>query len=203
MLINEELKEFLNKIPSDDYFAYVGLTTKIENPFRDKFAHYLHRKYINEFVIAREYSNDDIKRVDLAVLDKKSKEILDSIEFKACYAFDIAKSGKIQYKKEIKKDYKKHELSLNYQLWFVLLSIRINNNTDSIYDNVIKYQKSQNRFLYKIPKSCDQFDIEVDNIKKWFDNNPNIKLEYYDNKNIGKSFETEVYLDYFVFKRIS
>ena len=200
MLITEEMDRFLDELPSDNYFAYIGLTTKIENPFRDKFAYYLHKKYSNELLIAREHMSSDAKRIDLAVLNKENQKIIDTIEFKACYAFDIVRRKK--KKKDIEDDYIKYSnLNIDFNQWFILISVRTNNKTKDIYSNIIKYHESQNKLFNRIPYCFDQYKKEVENIKNWFHNNENIQLKYCKEKPIGESFETKVFLDYFIFKR--
>ena len=199
MLITKEIDEFIDELSGDNYFAYIGLTTKIENPFKDKFAYYLHKKYLSKFLISREHMSSYVKRIELAVLNKENQKITDAIEFKACYAFDIVKSK--QYKKNIINDYKRYgNLNIDFNQWFILLSVRISNKTKDIYSNIIKYQENQNKLFNRIPDYSDQYKSEVENIKNWFVNDKNIQYEYCKEKPIGESFETEVFLDYFIFK---
>lgn len=63
--------------------AYLALTTKIELPFRDRWAFSLYRTLRDSFAVSREW-----KRTDLAILNGKSPEVL--VELKAMYSFDAA-----------------------------------------------------------------------------------------------------------------
>ena len=88
MEIIKYLDEFGKTLGEDNRFAYLALTSKIEIPFRDHFAYYLHNNIYNgKKLVAREYTNEDktIERADLVVLDNGKPEII--IEFKACYSY--------------------------------------------------------------------------------------------------------------------
>lgn len=65
----------------ENELAYLALTTKIELPFRDKWAFLLHNRPRPKLTVAREW-----KRTDLAILDRNEPAVL--VELTAMYTFD-------------------------------------------------------------------------------------------------------------------
>ena len=89
MNIEKELKQALlniDKLFGKNELAYLALTSKIENPIRDKIAVYLNNKlYEKDILIAREW-----KRTDIAAI--KNGVAVSLIEIKAMYTFDAIRS---------------------------------------------------------------------------------------------------------------
>ena len=84
MMLEDRLVETLRTIGEDfqeNELAYLALTGKVENPFRDRLAFKLHRNLSPEVVVAKEW-----RRVDIAIL--RSEVPLALIELKAMYTFD-------------------------------------------------------------------------------------------------------------------
>jgi hypothetical protein len=169
MNICEDLNDFIKEL--DDRIAYFGMTSKIETYFRDQFAYFLHKKYNNK-IISREYTDANIKRADIVVLsDKGEPEII--LEFKACYAFDLAKEkindGFIQ--NEITKDYKKHigVRKFGIKTYCILLSMNPHNLpfSENIYGKTIKYFSQNKKFLEKYDAK-NFFDESKENLHKLF-----------------------------------
>ncbi|WP_089138387.1 hypothetical protein [Vibrio rumoiensis] len=76
--------EKLAKEFQEDELAYLALTTKIELPFRDRWAFLLYNSFTDHtLTVSREW-----KRTDLAILQNNSPKSL--IELKAMYTFDAA-----------------------------------------------------------------------------------------------------------------
>ena len=73
----------------DGELAYLALTSKVEQPFRDRLAWIIQKKNCDSgSIVAREWK----ARIDLAVLDS-SKAPLALIELKAMHAFDLHTHG--------------------------------------------------------------------------------------------------------------
>jgi len=192
-----EIEDFFNQVYLIDSLAYLGLSTKVENPFRDQLAFFLHQKYSGS-IVSREYSNGNNLRVDLAILNEstKSKEF---IEFKACYAFDLINGSNDLYKRQISSDNNKYKLEENTNVTFILLSIRTDKCPEKKYDSIVKYLYSM-RPAYKKYSADEQRVISIDNVRKWFSDDCSLKLMAFDTKNLGEAFGVQVYLDYFIIK---
>lgn len=198
MNIISEIKHFLETEYSNESLAYLGLTTKIENPFRDKFAYFLHKKYQNQARVSREFSDGRNLRVDLAILTENEKHF---IEFKACYAFDLVKKDYDLYKKEIIKDFEKYSDENISSLTFVLLSIRISDIPDfEKYLHVVKYISSQRASLKKCKSTENQKKLSDATIEHWFDGGCGLYLVDNHTKKLGDCFGVTVYLDYYIIK---
>src|SRR3989344_4463942 len=79
--IKNSLRGIANKFGKNE-LAFLALTTKIELPFRDRWAYALYQK-LNKvgLIVSREW-----RRVDMAILEKNKQVAL--IELKAMYTFD-------------------------------------------------------------------------------------------------------------------
>lgn len=196
-----ELNDFFTNHYQENSLAYLGLSAKVENPFRDQFAFFLHKKYPDDFV-SREYSNGGNQRVDLAVINegKGSKEF---IEIKACYAFDLINHLEEQYKRQILTDYSKYPTEKIANITFILLSIRTDNCPSDKYKTIVKYYNKMSKCHKKIHSTDEQRTRLMANIQRWFANEHRVKLWLSETKNLGQAFGVNVYLDYFILKKLS
>lgn len=139
----QDIQQFLGSNQSSfKKFAYLGMTSKVENPIRDEIALFLHNKYHNQYYIGREWN-----RRDLAILNKDNGEPIVIIELKNCYSMDIFSGRYKGYVEAIDSDLKKAEEfkekdTLIYEIVFVTdIQVIIEENLKKIikYSNFINY----------------------------------------------------------------
>ena len=86
--------------------AYLALTSKVENPIRDRLAYCLHRQFKEEknIRIAREWTeHKQISRVDIAVLDGSIPRLL--LEVKAMYnSYNLFKQDLGGFPNQVERD---------------------------------------------------------------------------------------------------
>jgi hypothetical protein len=192
-VIPSEIDSYLLDSEECRKLAYWGVTTKIENPFRDGFAYYLHRKYKN-FLVAREFSDGHNLRCDLCIIDDNDPKSKVYIEFKACHTYNLLNRRTLNlFFDKMEKDRQKYNNDKN--VYFVLLATRIIGNVDLKFDGVVKYLDQLRSF------QNEHGDI---NVQKEF---PPVETRFSESFNLlavkstelGKYKEYAVWLDYFIF----
>lgn len=158
-LVKSIIKE-INSNFDENELAYLALTSKIENPLRDKIAFELQKKIGSSNIICREWN--DLKqyrnRVDLAILDRKGNpECL--VEFKAHSSI----SGIQQWAKEIINDLEKNKQyeNQNTEMIFVLFANHHKSLPENkIFEHSIKYCKelSKSTKNWSIDKMSNSFE---------------------------------------------
>ena len=138
--------------------AYLALTTKIENPLRDRWAFLLHKSTEASVTVAREWF-----RTDIALLEGTVPKAL--IELKAMYTFDAAlDQEKITgFCDAMEKDEEK-ALSLSNgksDIFTVLLATHPGSAVTGAQESVIKYHQGINRALKRYGKSEDVASVAV------------------------------------------
>ncbi|MFA5928133.1 MAG: hypothetical protein WC838_02375 [Candidatus Margulisiibacteriota bacterium] len=191
-----DIPSFLSSLDAKESLAYMGLTAKIENSFRDAYAFYLYEKYGSELIVSREHKGGGVSRVDLALLDTKNGAIQNIIEFKACYSFDLLRPKDMEYIEKIKGDFEKHTMK-PYDKEYILLSVRVNGTPDEKYKYIDKYDIIKKNI--KRPSSAEHKSIAAQNIEQWTKQITEIKLKGSGSESLGKAFGVDVYLDYFIF----
>lgn len=145
-VIIETINDINTQFQSDE-LAYLALTTKIELPFRHRWAFYLQQKLGTEYIVSREW-----QRTDIAIL-KDDKPVM-LLELKAMYTFDAVfnPNGISGYKKRLIDDFNKAKnLAENdTQIYTVLLATAPQNIVPQNYDKVIKYRDGINKCLKKV-----------------------------------------------------
>jgi len=182
-----------NEIDHDE-FTYLGLTSKIENPLRDLLAKILHRRYQDQYIIAREW-----RRCDLAILDKDDpKKPVMLIEFKACYSCCLLKESTLdEYETGIKKDFEKsNEISKKANKYSILLVTKPKQKIDIRYKKVVKYLEDINAPFNKdrIPKEFEEKGYK--NIKDRLENYKSLSGSILK----GSAFGVETEFGFLVFK---
>ena len=109
---------------SQDELAYLAVTSKVENPLRDKIAFELHKKYGN-LMVCREYLTRKAQnppRIDVACIDT-SNNLKTLIEFKAHSSIDFPSFVLTEMALDLSKmeDYSKIN-KLNPEMYFVLFN---------------------------------------------------------------------------------
>jgi hypothetical protein len=194
MDISIDLKDFFDTAYDMGSLAFLGLTTKVENPFRDQFAYYLYKKYSSSLKISREYSNGQNLRVDLAMLEGNNKYL---IEFKACYSFDLLRYDYKLYQTQIFKDRDKYADKDLFNVTYILLSIRTEICPINNYKDVIKYYGDMVK-AFDNYTSDQQKNLSFDSVNRWFDGNDGLKVKSSGSFDLGKAYGVNVYLDYFI-----
>ena len=142
------LKKIINSIDKTyqkDELAYLALTSKIENPLRDKIAFELQKELKENIIVCREWTNNrkNKSKADIAILDINGKpECI--IEFKAHSSI----SGIGQWSNSLIKDIQKNQKLYNQiEMIFVLFANFVNeipknevfnNHSIKYYDSISK-----------------------------------------------------------------
>ncbi len=152
--------------------AYLALTSKAENPVRDKIAFNLYNQlYSSGFFVAREW-----KRRDIAVIDSQANAV-SIIELKLMYTFDAVKSqtNLSGFDVDILNDVKKARAkSPNADIYVVLLATHPKSNISGglLLSGAIKYSNGINKSIAKYSGNFSQIATEANSAVI---NNPIIK----------------------------
>lgn len=140
-----DIKNFLDlKKTSFKKFAYLAMTSKVENPIRDEIALFLHNKYNSQYYIGREW-----KRRDLAILDKQNLNPIVLIEFKNCYTLDFALGNFQNYVVNIDSDFSKAAKCSNQNtlIYEILIVTEIKTPIPRNISSLIKYSGHINKSI--------------------------------------------------------
>lgn len=138
------LKNIISSIHKNyqtDELAYLSLTSKIENPLRDKIAFELQKKLGDDIIICREWTNfrKNKSKADIAILDITGKpECI--IEFKA----HSSVSGIGEWSNSLIKDIQKNQkLYSQTELIFVLFANFVDEKPkNQVFNHSIKYYEN-------------------------------------------------------------
>lgn len=202
---------------NQDELAYLALTSKIEHPFRDRFAYCLYKRY-PQLTVSREWN-----RVDLAILNDSGPEIL--IELKAMYSFDMFSTVKKcpnaldknnvnssnmipnynEYRTAVDNDVKKlitisEKRQPKPELFTLLLCTHPHSSLNQkIPEGVIKYKPKINGF-YNNKYCIDKTIIEkVEDCFETLTNPPKHKVTVFGQIDGGTAFDIKVTLYYWLF----
>jgi hypothetical protein len=139
-------KKDLKPEKSNLNFAYLALTSKIENQIRDYFASKMHTKHLsNKIIPAKEWLRRDLVFIDL---EKKGVPKI-FIEFKSWYSFDFIKNLERKVIKEMFTDFDKIKRTIkekcldntDCEIYTLTLSTHPHSaiNNPEQYENIIKY----------------------------------------------------------------
>ena len=136
---------------AQDELAYLALTSKVENPIRDRLAYLLHQKYGEEgnIFVAREWTEPKkitgvgIERVDIAIIDEEKRPLL-LLEITAMYnSYNLFKRNQQGFPDKVRKDVEKlKRYPSKYKLEKIAM-ILVPNHTNSCprdLEGVIKYR---------------------------------------------------------------
>lgn len=171
--ILKEIIELINKdrqLYQENELAYLTITSKIENPLRDKIAFELQKK-LEKKVVCREWTNNGLtkKKADLAILDNKANpECI--IEFKAHSGI----TGIGQWAAQLIKDIEKNQsLYKDTTLIFVLFANfmdKLPKKESFDFNHSIKYSKS-------ISKAIKRAYTKEEQINDWHQSLTRKKIE--------------------------
>lgn len=169
--------EILNSGSFDaEKFAYLALTSKVENPIRDEVCYLLHKLYAgkneNKYFVAREW-NKNRKKSDLAVLEWSGNKLEPKliIEFKNCYSFDFFTEGRRKtFQNALKDDFKKadnivKEVNNNIKCYAILIVTYIDSEIPENLNSIIKYATSNNPIIKRIEKNYKTDNKQGDKAK--------------------------------------
>lgn len=171
--IIKTISELSNHFENNE-IAYLALTSKIENPLRDKIAYLLHEKMGNDFLICREFKTNSNKKVDLAILDM-NKKIKCLIEFKAHSSMHKEK----EYQDHIINDFTKISncAENDTELYYIFFNNIVESKIPEKYYPSVKYYQRINSFLDKNP-TYDQIEKNLKEYWKYYSkNSPEKKTE--------------------------
>lgn len=146
MLLKDSLEQ-LQTYFNNNELAYFALTSKVEQPIRDKLAFVLHQK-IGDLYTLREWN-----RVDIAILNE-TQEANTLIELTASHSFELAVKPDQAY--EILEKVKKEEAKLQKycsaltNCYTVLLMTHIENRVPEVKRGYVKYSKLIERAFSEI-----------------------------------------------------
>lgn len=204
------LKATIEKIAdsfNENELAYLTITSKAENPLRDKIAYNLHSNpNLQDKIICREWKNriDTLNksRYDLAILNKSDGKVECLVEFKA-HSLQRKETGYIKH--ELLKDLDRlEEIKDNgIEKYFVLFQNLPHTKFENHYNEAIKYSEEMNKYASKNP------DIEQirNQYYKWWkedliNNDKKIlnwhKVQTFSIKT-GKCFDVEIDIEGFIY----
>ena len=123
--------------------AYLALTSKVENPIRDRLAYSLQRRFGEEgnIYVAREWT-EQIRRVDIAVLDGRIPRLL--LEIKAMYnSYNLFRKNQAGFPNQVGKDIDKLRSYQSKDKLEKIAMILVPNHTDRCsrdLENIVKYR---------------------------------------------------------------
>ena len=178
-----------------DELAYLSLTTKIELPFRDRWAYSMFKEFKEtNTVVSREW-----KRTDLALLENGSPSAL--IELKAMYSFDAAlKPNDIAgFTDAMSRDEEKAKqlAEKNTEIYTVLLATHPEKNIDSSLSGIVKYDNGINKAI-KLLKSSNAVKDKAIKAVNLNMNKRNIILQ--GELNAGNAFGIDTVILYWIVK---
>lgn len=132
--------------------GYLALTTKVEQPIRDRWAFSLHKMLAPQrCCVAREWKAGGGNRVDLAILQDEVPVVL--VELKAMYTFDAAKSerGRMKLIDKLFDDVRRRRRHVagRADVYGVLLATHPGRKVAGEHRGVVKYDKGINRSIRK------------------------------------------------------
>lgn len=141
---------------SENELSFLALTSKVENPIRDRWSYKLHSELQSDYLLAREWNRSDIAIIDIACP-------VAIIEIKAMYTFDCLtfSSSKPKLDSYIKNLNNDEEKAKNLgcsetAVYTVLLATHPCRSIPDDKKSVIKYNYEINRSL----KSKDPDDLK-------------------------------------------
>ena len=156
-IILESIKQSANEFQKDE-LAYLALTSKIENPIRDKWAYLMQRNLKEQKMsVAREWTRPDRKkntRSDIAIVQNNCPIAI--IELKAMYTFDALRPGTLRgYLSKMEEDEEKAKklTDMDTFIYTVLLTTHPLSIVPEKIKSIIVYSSGINASLNKFNPS--------------------------------------------------
>lgn len=142
-----KILENTDKLFNTDELAYLAITSKIENPLRDKIAYQLHNEIGENYLVCREWKGKNKDRTDIAILDSQTNNLKCLIEIKA----HSVPKYEYEYQKLMKSDLLKmcENATEDTELYYIFFNNHFDEKIilDEIYSPSIKYFKALNKVL--------------------------------------------------------
>lgn len=133
------LKDLRSEPP--ERLAYLALTSKVEHPFRDRLAWRLHEILWPNYLVAREW-----RRVDLAILDRKTGGPAALVELKAMYTADaVAPDVLRRFAGMMSDDAKKAAKLADAPVFNILIATHVDGEITGALSKAVKYANGLNR----------------------------------------------------------
>ena len=132
-----------------DELGYLALTTKIEQPIRDRWAFSLHKTLAPQgYSIAREWNAGDRRYIDLAILKNQVPTVL--LELKAMYTFDAVsdRCRHMHFISKLSADIERaSRMGSGAHVYGVLLATHLDKEIAGEYHGIVKYADEINRAI--------------------------------------------------------
>lgn len=195
--MKELIQESLSSVDREfrpNELAYLALTTKIENPLRDRWAFMLHRKANASLTVAREW-----RRTDIAVLENEIPRAL--IELKAMYTFDAAldQENVSGFCDAMEEDQEKAQLlsTRETDIYTALLATHPHSAVQKAHERVIKYRPGINSALRRYGGSDAVANAAVEAVNRRLAEKNIIAFGCLDG---GRAFEIDTQVLYWLIK---
>ena len=132
-----------------DELAYLALTTKIEQPLRDRWGFSLHRTLAPQgYCTARDWNAGDRNYIDLAILKDQVPAVL--VELKAMYTFDAVtdRHRHMHFISELSADIERaSQRGSGAHVYGILLATHPDTQVTDEYHGIVKYADQINRAI--------------------------------------------------------
>jgi hypothetical protein len=164
MNLKTEIIKIVSEIQDEfakDELAYLAVTSKIENPLRDKIAFALHKSLNQDYLICREWQRVKGNRTDLAIIEGKENEPKLLIEFKARSVPGYSSTYTDHLLSDLKKMAKVADDST--ALYCIFFNTCIEKRIDSKFIKAVKYLNRINNRINEektIQEMIDEYWVE-------------------------------------------
>lgn len=204
-ILLETIKNIVESF-NENELAYLAITSKVENPLRDKIAYNLHiNKELSDKIICREWkdrSNPENKsRYDLVIINKENESVECIVEFKA---HSLQREETSYIKSEFIKDLKRlDEINVRgVEKYFVLFQNLPHCKIAEEYSSAIKYLDEMNKYA-KENTSIEEIKRKYQNWwkKKILNDLDEPKKEQVETFSLrcGKYFDVEIDIEGFIY----
>ncbi len=144
--------------------AYLALTSKIEQPLRDRWAFVLHRKLQKDIIVSREWL-----RTDIALIT--NQEPIALIELKAMYTFDATSAKSLSsFVQDMEKDESKAKnlASKSVEIYTILLATHPKSIIPIRFEQIVKYAPGINNAIRKFKDADSVREVAINEVNDKF-----------------------------------
>lgn len=162
-IITDIIRNIGNEYDENE-LAYLCLTSKVENPLRDKIAFQLHKQLSEKKLVCREWTNKRAQKnkSDIAILDINDDNVECIIEFKAHSSIQ----GISEWLKEMEEDISKAKevSSNNTEIFFVLFVNNLERMPEGKhFEHSVKYHGNLQKGIKKSSKDlADKWKLTIE-----------------------------------------
>ena len=212
----DEIKEAIQSMANNNFYAYLALTSKLESPIRDKVAFYLNNMEGYRNKVGREYSvrfdeREYPIRFDIGIEEiRNERKELDIVEFAAWYSFDlIGRTLPKKIKVKICEDFCRYENLENRpnnnffcvsNFFYVIVACHPEERIQDRYIDIIAYATGINNMYNNNENSQVNLDNALTNMRQLYpDQDPN--GERSGSISLGTDFGIPVKMIYAIFSK--